>query len=396
MNLSQRRRARTSALGAVLALGALASAQGTLTPLEALGKELFFDAGLSQPLGQSCATCHDPTTGFTSPSPEINAHGAVFPGAAPRRFGNRKPPTAGYAGFSPVLHHDAADDVWIGGVFWNGRASGWRLGDPLAEQALAPFLNPLEQNVSNKTAVVQKVTQAPYAALFEEVWGPGALDWMSDAQLAYERIGRSLAAYERSPELNPFTSKYDAWLQGLAALTPQEELGRRLFVGRALCSACHPAAPGPNGEPPLFTDFTYDNLGVPRNPENPFYRMGPSYNPAGQQWVDRGLGGFLEFAGYPPAVYGPELGKHRVPTLRNVDRRPEAGFVKAFGHNGYFKSLADVVHFYNTRDLPGAGWPPAEVAETVNTDELGDLGLDAGEEAALVAFLRTLSDGYLP
>jgi cytochrome c peroxidase len=91
-----------------------------------------------------------------------------------------------------------------------------------------------------------------------------------------------------------------------------------------------------------------------------------------------------------------EWGKHKVPTLRNVDLRPSNHFIKAYSHNGYFKSLEEVVHFYNTRDVPGAGWPPPEVADNINTAEMGNLGLNHMEEVAIVAFLRTLSDGYMP
>lgn len=108
--------------------------------------------------------------------------------------------------------------------------------------------------------------------------------------------------------------------------------------------------------------------------------------------VDAGLGGFLQAAGYGPEVYLPEWGKQKVPTLRNVDKRPYEGFVKAYAHNGFFKSLEEIVHFYNTRDVEP--WPAPEVAETVNTEELGDLGLTSEEEAALVAFMKTLSDGW--
>jgi cytochrome c peroxidase len=196
--------------------------------------------------------------------------------------------------------------------------------------------------------------------------------------------------------VNPFTSKYDYWLAGMATLTDEEEWGRELFNDplKGNCAACHISEPGPDGEAPLFTDFTYDNLGVPRNPENPFYDMPPKWNPAGDAWVDEGLGGFLKNAGYEADVYGPQLGKEKVPTLRNVDLRPSPDFVKAYGHNGFFKSLEEIVHFYNTRDVEM--WPPPEVPENVNTEELGNLGLTADEEAAIVAFLRTLSDGYMP
>jgi cytochrome c peroxidase len=225
---------------------------------------------------------------------------------------------------------------------------------------------------------------------------------VKDVAGTYERIARSIAAYERSPEVNPFTSKYDYVLKGEAELTPQEEEGLTLFVGKGNCSACHIS----EGARPLFTDFTYDNLGVPKNPANPFYRLPRKWNPAGGDWVDLGLGGFLQGHGYAPEVYETEMGKVRVPSLRNVDLRPAPAFVKAYAHNGYFKSLKAIVHFYNTRDVlpvcsigigtPGVDcWPEPEVPLTVNHDELGNLGLTEAEEDAIVAFMKTLSDGYV-
>ena len=136
----------------------------------------------------------------------------------------------------------------------------------------------------------------------------------------------------------------------------------------------------------------------------------PVFNPLGSDWVDLGLGGFLSTRGDYDDFASENVGKQKVPTLRNVDLRPYPGFVKAYGHNGYFKSLEGIVHFYNTRDVldecPGSYteaqalaancWPPPEVADNVNSDELGDLGLSPDEEAAIVAFLKTLSDGYPP
>ncbi len=130
-----------------------------------------------------------------------------------------------------------------------------------------------------------------------------------------------------------------------------EKQGLRLFDGKAKCGLCHPSQPGPDGELPMFTDFTNDNVGVPRNEQNPFYGMPASINPDGAAWIDPGLGGFLSAAGYGQDVYEGEMGKHKVPTLRNVDLRPSAHLVKAYGHNGYFKSLKAIVHFYNTRDV---------------------------------------------
>jgi cytochrome c peroxidase len=146
----------------------IASAWGAiLTDQEKLGKFLFFDTNLSDPPGQSCAVCHAPDVGWTGPSSAINAAGAVYEGAVSGRFGNRKPPTSAYAGDSPILYYDGA--IWIGGMFWDGRATGWTLGDPLAEQALGPFLNPLEQNNASPQVVVDKVLASPYRELFLSV-----------------------------------------------------------------------------------------------------------------------------------------------------------------------------------------------------------------------------------
>ena len=368
------------ALVTLLCAAAPAFASG-LTPTEQLGKALFFDKNLSDPVGQSCASCHAPKAGWTGPTSSINAAGAVYPGAVATRFGNRKPPTAAYGGDSPVL--DDGGGLWLGGMFWDGRATGWTLGDPLAEQALGPFLNPLEQNMASAAAVIDAVKASDYADLFVQVWGDIWPDADTDVAVAYEAVGRSIAAYERSSEVNPFSSKYDAWKAGKVRLTLTEKWGYQLFTGKGKCDLCHVE--------PLFTDFSYDNLGVPKNPKNPFYDADPAVNPDGDAWIDPGLGGFLKSEGMD---YAAEWGKHKVPTLRNVDKRPTLLFVKAYGHNGYFKSLWKIVHFYNTRDV--RSWPAPEVAENVNTTELGNLGLCYAEELAIVAFMKTLSDGYAP
>jgi cytochrome c peroxidase len=370
-----------------------------LTPVEELGKALFFDANLSVNGMQSCATCHGPEVGFTGPDSEDNATTGVYPGAIETRYGNRKPPASAYGGESPLLYYDEDKEGWFGGMFWDGRASGWTLGDPLAEQAQGPFLNPLEQALPNARAVVAKVAISDYTGLFEEVWGAGSLD-LKDVDGTYERIARSIAAYERSEEVNPFSSKFDAfWDAATAAgkdvtkikfaagddgmgggggmgpggggggmgpgggggmtdpyrwqayrgygLTDAELRGLAAFndPNRADCASCHSLALGSDGYP-LFTDFSYHNLGVPKSPDNPFYLMPRKWNPDGENWVDLGLGGFLQSEGYGEEVYGPELGKVKVPTVRNVDLRPSEDFVKVFGHNGYFKTLEDIVVFY--------------------------------------------------
>lgn len=379
-----------------------------LGPKELLGKLLFFDERLSEPAGQSCAVCHIPSTGWTGPDPRINAAGAAYEGAVPGRFGNRKPPSSAYATPAPIFHQVSGEPgSFVGGNFWDGRATGEELGNPAADQAQGPFLNPVEQNNPSEAAVVAKVCRGPYAVLFHFVYG-WSICHPGQVERAYDSIALAIAAYEASPEVNAFSSKYDAYLAGRAHLTEKESLGLRLFEGKALCANCHPSQPGPRGEPPLFTDYTYDNLGVPRNPLNPWYEQ-LEFNPLGRAWTDYGLGAFLLTRPEWRRYARDNLGLQKVPTLRNVDKRPYPAFIKAYMHNGHFKTLESVVHFYNTRDVlpvclaevpevpgvPGVDcWPPPEVGLNVNTDELGDLGLTHEEEDAIVAFMRTLSDGY--
>jgi len=386
----------------LLAVSSAPASAATLTPKEQLGKEIFFDK-ISSPDWMSCAKCHGPSVGFTGPNPAINAHGAVYNGAVPQRFGNRKPPSAAYATTAPNFHYDPTEGIFVGGNFWDGRATGDHLGNPAADQALGPFLNPVEQNNPSKRAVLEQIASSQYAGLWEPVWGsPLTYDTDADVAMNYDRVGLSIAAYEGSSEVNAFTSKYDYWLKGEASLTDKEQWGMALFEGKANCAACHPA--------PLFTDYTYDNLGTPINPFNPWYSMNEVYlddgsviNPEGGSWIDPGLGGYLatlpesyfSAMGLVKAVVVAEnWGKHKVPTLRNVDKRPSSEYTKAYLHNGTFTSLKRVIDFYNTRDI--GKWPPPEVPQNVNTDELGNLGLTRAEVNAVLAFLGTLSDGYIP
>jgi len=363
---------------AAIIIARAVTSDASLTPKQELGKRLFFDASLSTPPGEACAACHAPEAGFTGPDSAINAAGAVYPGAVHKRFGNRKPPSSAYASFSPPFHYDEDEEMYVGGQFWDGRALD------LVEQAKGPFLNPLEQNNPTPKMVCLKVKQAPYAWLFTQVYGTGSLDPVRDIDGTYHRIAMAIASYEASPESDQFTSKYDYYVAGLVNLTEQEMRGLELFNGKGMCAECHPSTPGPYAPKALFTDYTYDNLGIPKNPLNPFYEISEEWNPDGESWVDLGLG-FTTGRDV-------DMGKFKVPTLRNVDKRPYPGFVKAYGHNGYFKSLKEIVHFYNTRDVEP--WPPPEYPYNINRDELGNLGLTSEEEDAIVAFLRTLTDGY--
>jgi cytochrome c peroxidase len=352
-----------------LLIGASVNAE-TLTPLETLGKTLFFDDSLSEPAGQSCASCHAPEAGFADP----DRHQPTSEGVNPGLFGVRNTPSVAYAAFSPVFRFDVTEGIFIGGQFWDGRASD------LEEQAGQPLLNPLEMANTDSEMVVDKVRRSGYASRFEELFGDGALD---DVDTAFTHIATAIGAYERSSEISPFTSKYDAFLAGDVALTAREKLGLELFEreDKGNCAACHPSKPSAGAAPPLFTDFSYDNLGVPKNLANPFYRLPESHNPEGAGYLDLGLGG-------PLAVRSAwENGKFKVPTLRNV------ALTAPYMHNGVFSSLRDVVAFYNTRDTD-ARWGTPEIADNVNTEELGDLGLSDDEVDAVVAFMLILSDGY--
>lgn len=347
----------------LLITAGFASAQN-LTPKERLGKLLYFDTNLSQPRVQSCASCHHPSAGFADPDKNV----PTSQGAISSRFGGRNSPTSAYMAFSPAFHYEE-DGLYVGGQFWDGRAA------TLEDQAKGPFLNALEMNNPDKAHVISSIRASHYADLFKKVFGKNALN---DVEKAYDQTAEAIAEYERSSELNQFSSKFDYFLAGKAKLTKMEQKGLELFNTKGKCAQCHPSTVGPYTDKPLFTDFTYDNLGVPKNPNNPFYRLPPEFNPDGRNWVDYGLGGVLGEPG--------EMGKMKVPTLRNIAATPP------YAHNGYFKTLKDIVRFYNTRDV--GKWPPPEVPENVNTNELGNLGLTANEEEAIVAFLKTLTDGY--
>jgi cytochrome c peroxidase len=350
-----------------------------------LGRLLFFDASLSEPAGQSCASCHDPASAFIDPDTARPTSNGVHGD----RFASRNTPSAMYMAFSPAFHFDKAEGHYVGGQFWDGRAA------TLEEQAKAPFLDPVEMANPDKRAVVGKVRRAAYAGQFDEIFGKGAL---GAVEPAFDRITAAIAAYERTAEFQPFTTRHDAWLQGRAKLSPQELRGLALFNDekKGNCASCHPSQRRADGGLPLFTDFTYDNLGVPKNPDNPFYGQDRAWNPQGAKFVDRGLGGVVKKRS--------EDGKFKVPTLRNIAR------TAPYMHNGYFRTLRGVVAFYNDRDLrpackgeateaeaqKRACWPRAEVRRNVNRNEMGRLGLSEQEVDDIVAFLQTLSDGYLP
>jgi cytochrome c peroxidase len=417
--------------------------------IELLGKAMLYDKQLSVNRNEACAFCHMPEMGFTGPVSELNRTTGSYPGSVRTRFSNRKPQSHAYAPLSPVLHYNPGQGDLVGGNFWDMRATGRRLGNPAAEQAQGPPTNPVEMGLADFACAVYRASQRPYRALFENVWGAQAfvIQWPSDveqvcsqpgpppendpmpvhltgldrgrAAATFDQMAQSIANYEVSAEVTAFTSKFDAVLASKAQFTPQEQVGYTLFRDKAKCNNCH--RDGGPGEDPLFTDFTASNIGTPANPMLPYYAeqrpdaRGYAANPEGAKYVDPGVGGFLterNLLSHPSAVdarwrplAAENMGRFRVPTLRNVDKRPYPGFVKAYGHNGYFKSLKSIVHFYNTRDVLqrcgsndlGEGttcWPAPESTDNMNTKFMGRLGLSDEEENALVSFLQTLTDGY--
>ena len=364
-----------------LAAAPVLASNGSVAPKVRLGAFLAGDRSLSDPDGQACADCHFPRAGYADPDQGLPVSQGVLPGL----FGGRNAPTWAYTAWSPALRYDETDEAWIGGMFWDGRASGWELS-PLAEQAKGPFLNQVEMRNASAADVIAEVRTAPYAALFRHVFGRTSLQ---DVDEAYDDVARAIAAYESSRWVNTFTSRFDAYMAGKRnALSEQETRGLELFNGKGMCSQCHPSAPGPYSTgraegKALFTDYTYDNLGIPKNPAFALPAFGLDPNA-----VDLGLGGFLRGTEDPELVAYADAadGAFKVSTLRNIAR------TAPYGHNGYFATLEEIVHFYNTRDVAEAAWPAPEVPVNVNTDELGNLGLTDGEEADLVAFLRALND----
>ncbi len=347
-----------------------------------LGQKLFFDTNLSEPAGQACSSCHNPEFAFT----DADKTQPTSKGVDTTLHGNRNAPTAMYMAYSPAFYFDRATGIYMGGQFFDGRAA------TLEDQAKGPFLNPVEMGNLNAEAVVKKVKVASYASQFDALYGKDSLD---NTEQAYDYIADAIAEFERSPVFNRFSSKYDFYLFGKATFRVQERRGLAVFEGKGNCAACHPNRPANQNMPPLFTDFSYDNIGVPKNPESPFYTMPSKFNPDGSTFVDLGLGGHLNISA--------EDGKFKVPTLRNI------ALTSPYTHNGYFKKLRNVVEFYNTRkikrhctdslanetkSLAQKCWATPETLQNVNFGEMGNLRLNQRDIDDLTAFLETLTDGY--
>jgi len=355
-----------------LMVNAEVSVETSSDPVKAsLGELIFADESLSQPQGQSCASCHSLTSGGADRDKVISA------GANSTLFGNRNAPSVIYAKYTVDWHFNTEDETWMGGFFLDGRAR------TMHEQAKGPFLNPLEMGNDSVKQVINKIKQSAYKDLFESIYGKAI--WNNE-QKAFNAVADSLVEYQNSDSFAPrFTSKYDAYLQGKATLTAQEKRGLELYEAedKGNCAACHPSQRANDNSLPLFTDFSYDNLGVPKNKNLPFYTMAKKYNGSGDDYVDVGLADNPNIENAKA-----QLGKFKVPTLRNIAQ------TSPYMHNGVFTTLKETVEFYNSRDVDDK-WGAAEVAENVNKDELGDLKLSEQDVEDLVEFMKTLDDGFI-
>ena len=362
---------------------ASAPSEAPLSATAALGEKIFSDASLSASGRQSCASCHDPAAAHAP----ANGLAVQLGGPLGDQQGQRKAPSLRYLAGVPPFALDA-EGTPSGGLFWDGRAA------TLADQAGEPLLNPLEMASPDKAAVVAKLSRASYADEFRHVFGDAVFD---DVEGAFRRLSLALQRYQlEDTAFRGYSSRYDAFLRREALLSTQELRGLALFnsPGKGNCAACHPSARGADGALPLFTDFSYDNLGVPRNAE-----LQRNADPA---YFDLGLCRRAELAARIDLC-----GAFRVPSLRNVAER------KAFFHNGRFKSLKETLTFYVQRDTNPEKWYapdangepirfddlPAAYRGNVNTSEApydrrrGDApALSDAEIDDVIAFLQTLSD----
>jgi cytochrome c peroxidase len=426
------------------------SAAGDPALAGAAGKVIFFDTSLSASGKQSCGTCHVPTRAFTA-DPTTD-HGLPVPLGGPNmdQPGFRNAPSLMYASFTPPFSLSGGP---VGGFFRDGRASS------LAAQAQQPFITAFEMANKDATEVVGRLQKSPATLqAFVAAYGQAVL---ADPDQTLQDMGLALAAYEAQSEFHPFSSKYDNWLAGKATLTTAEKDGLDLFSNptKGNCTACHPSQPQGYASQALFTDYTYDNIGVPRN-----WAI-PANTPNSVSPVDGAtlttvltpvdVPANAEYAYYDMGLCGPmkplasdvnarvELsattslcGLFKVPTLRNI------AITSPYFHNGVFSNLHQVVEWYVTRDInnntgnnpnpvpagPG-GNPYVAVGSfytaangTPDLYEYNDLPVDydanvnigeipytpptfgggqaptltAQEIDALVAFLCTLTDGFDP
>ncbi|MGO4578437.1 cytochrome-c peroxidase [Cupriavidus sp. 2TAF22] len=388
-----------------------ATASQTLAPPAPLslaaqaGAKMFFDPALSGSGRMSCASCHDPAHAYGPP----NKLAVQLGGRDLTLAGTRAVPTLMYKDYTKAYsdtyeNPDAISPPGPGGGFaWDGRA------DTLAAQAAIPLLAPNEMANDSPAAVVEAIRHAPYAALFRQAFGADALD---QPERAFALAGAALQAFQvEDKSFHPYSSKFDRYRNNKTGgtLTEAEARGLRVFLDpkKGNCMACHLLGGGNDGSLDITSDYSFAAIGVPRNKDIP-----ANANPA---HFDLGLCGPLRTDHLPGKGKGKDAasgcGMFKTPVLRNIATR------HVFMHNGVFKSLEDVVKFYNTRDTRPELWYPRDARGKVRKfDDLparyranldAQMPLDqrrAGstppmtdaEMADLLTFLATLTDGYDP
>jgi len=369
------------------------------TALAGLGREMFVDGRLSASGALSCATCHDPANHFAP----ANGLDVQLGGEKLNRPGRRAVPSLAYTAATPFFSehftepdegaNGGTDEGPAGGRTWDGRV------DRPRDQVRIPLFAPNELANADEEALMARVAVAPYAAQMRQLFGEHIF---SSPRHTLAAIGEAIEAYQETPsEFSPFTSRYDAYLRGEVRLTAQEMRGLALFIdpARGNCHRCHRALPSVQGSLPVFTDFGYSAIGVPRN--------GRLARNADSSYFDLGLCGpeRRDLADHPEYC-----GMFKTPSLRNVATR------RVFFHNGVMHSLREAVAFYATRDTdPGRWYPKAGDGRVSKYDDLparyrGNVdneppfGGKPGDEPRLVeqdvsdivAFLATLTDGYEP
>lgn len=396
-----------------------------LSAMAQLGRTLFHDTSLSASGKLACASCHDPDNHYGPPTDSA----VVYGGPDMKSPGLRAVPSLDYlneqvnfsigpdpaesdtpvplpqlaAGASRATRatktaqstaSSAVNIVPVGGLFWDGRA------DTLMSQAMGPLTSPYEMDGGTTAQVAAKIQAATYAGQFTQLFGAGIF---ADPRFVVAEALFAIARYQiEDQDFHSYTSKYDAWLEGKARLSAAEMRGYQLFndPDKGDCGACHLDQPGVDNRPPMFTDTQFEALGVPRNRDIPA-NADPHYH-------DLGLCGPIR---QDLASLTQYCGMFLTPTLRNSATR------KVFFHNGYYHNLRDVVEFYNLRDVtPDKIYPVGPdgkvqifddlpVADQANIDnvdppldrKLGDKpALSDAEVDDIVAFLKTLTDGFKP
>lgn len=372
--------------------------RSALSPAAVLGKKIFFDPSLSASGKMACSTCHDPRYAYGPPnglavqyggpdlkSPDYRAVPSL------RYILNRIPMWTHVQATNPIERLTEANEVPAGGYTWDGRYNS------LHAQAMFPFFSPVEMDNRSIAALARKLSHAPYAGEFRAAFGEDVFDHPVTAVRSATMALQQFELEDKS--FHPYTSKFDLWLDGKAKLTPQELRGKELFddPNGGNCASCHIDEPGANGAHPLFTDFQFEAVGVPRNNQIP-WNANPHY-------YDLGLCGPFrkDAASRDPA----NCGLFRTPSLRNAAIR------HVFFHNGRFHSLRQVLLFYMERDTnPGKWYPvgpdgkvekfndlPPQYRKNVDTTD-APLNRKPGQKPVwnaqqindVIAFLKTLVD----